>query len=115
MLSAKWKVPKQRRIAHAGFFAFCILSFSLFIAVSGCKTGPDPKYEGPGGEGRLRYDPKAGVVREGSQAVAAEQRLYETAERAFKERRFLECITSCELLTQAYPEARAPSMPSCCA
>lgn len=104
--NSKLKIQKWRRRVRVAFQCG-VLSLALCV-VAACKTGPEPKYEGPGGEGRLRYDPKTGVVREGSQAVAAEQRLYENAERAFKERRFVDCISACELLTQAYPEgARA--------
>src|SRR5687767_3005551 len=81
-------------------FAFCALTLALlFLGVSGCKSGPEPVYEGPAGQGRLRYDPKRGIVREGTQGVASEQKLYEAAERAFQERRWEECITYCIQLT----------------
>ena len=103
MLNSKFKLQSWRQGLRVGIHV-CILNFAFFIAVSGCKTGPEPVYEGPRGEGRLRYDPKNGIVREGAQATGSEQKLFEAAQRSFEQRQFDECVNYCEQLTLFYPE-----------
>lgn len=103
--NSKFKIQNWRRLLGC---AFCILSFAFFIAAAGCKTGPDPIYGGRGYEGRLRYDPKAGIVREGAQAAVGEQRAYDAAVAAYSARRWAECVALCDQLVFVNPEgARA--------
>lgn len=76
--------------------------------LSGCKSGPEPVYEGPGGTGRFRYEPGSGIVREGSKPAGGEQKLFDFAQMAFDQRRFNEAIRYCEQLTLSFPDgARA--------
>lgn len=107
MKITRFKIQQWRCGARIGA-RLCMLSFAFFIAVSGCKSGPEPVYGGPNLQGRLRYDPKEGIVREGAVPAVAEQRLFESAARAYNERRWDDCIAQCEELTLQYPEgARA--------
>jgi tetratricopeptide (TPR) repeat protein len=102
-LKAK-RTTKNEKTRPRLLVSFCVLSFAFCVALQGCSSGPEPVYEGPRGQGRLRYDPKNGIVREGTQAGGSEQKLFEAAQLAFEQRRFEECIAYCEQLTILYPE-----------
>jgi len=77
---------------------------ALCLWVAGCKTGPDPRYGGPVGQGRLVYEPGRGIVREGSTVVASEQALFDAVEKASNEKRWADCIFLSEELSRTFPE-----------
>lgn len=83
-----------------------ILPFALgcLALLAGCASGPEPRYEGPRGEGRLLYDPGRGIVRAGAVVSSDEQSVFSAVEKAFQEGRWLECIAQSELLTATFPE-----------
>lgn len=88
-----------------GRFALRVLAlFCLVLAAAGCATGPEPRYGGPAGTGRLVYEPGRGIVREGSTVVATEQALFDAAKKAHGQRRWADCIALSEQLSFNFPE-----------
>ncbi|MCL4731638.1 MAG: hypothetical protein KJ044_14540, partial [Planctomycetes bacterium] len=69
-----------------------LLACAALVALAACRKGPDPRYEGPAGEGRLVYEPGRGIVRQGSTVAATEQALFARGEAAWRERNWAECI-----------------------
>lgn len=88
--------PLHRRTALA-----IVLCCGLAAACSG---GPEPRYEGPAGQGRLVYEQGRGIVRQGSVVSSDEAALYAAVERAFNEGRRAECIELSAQLSLAFPE-----------
>lgn len=82
---------------------FLVLMAALAL-LAGCKKGPEPRYEGPSGEGRLVYEPGKGIVRQGSRANSDEQTLFAAVEKAWAQRRLAECIALSEELSFRFPE-----------
>lgn len=89
-----------RRLWH--FAAMLACGSALLLA--GCKQAPEPRYEGPHGQGRLVFEPGRGIVRQGSIASSDEQALFSAVQRAFAGRKFAECILFSEQLGLAFPE-----------
>jgi hypothetical protein len=80
----------------------------LAVLLVACAAGPDPRYQGPAGEGRLVYEPGIGITRRGAVADTQEKQLFELARTAFDERRYAEAIDHTLMLTLNFPEgARA--------
>ena len=80
------------------------VALGLLALLAGCASGPEPRYEGPKGEGRLLYEPGRGIVRSGAVISSDEQALFSAVEKAFKEGRWLDCIAHSERLTATFPE-----------
>jgi len=78
-----------------------ILSLALLAA---CKQGPEPRYEGPKGNGRLVYQPGKGIVRKDSIASSDEAALYQAVEKAFTQGRMQDCVNLSEQLSLNFPE-----------
>ncbi len=81
-----------------------LASLCLVALLAGCKQAPDPMYVGPPGAGGLVYEPGVGITRENAATNQTEQTLFNSAEAAFDERRWDECIAFSLALTQTYPE-----------
>lgn len=80
------------------------LAFIVFLVLLGCAEGPIPRYKGPAGEGRLVYEPGAGIVRKGTLPSNDEQGAYASIQTAFDERRHADVINQSILFINAYPD-----------
>ncbi len=83
-----------------------LLSAALLLTLlaGACQSGPEPRYEGPAGKGRLIYKPGVGITRESAQLNSDEQTLFKAADEAFSERRWDDCVVLTLQLTQLFPE-----------
>lgn len=81
-----------------------VLAVLALAVLAGCRDGPEPRYEGPAGQGRLVFEPGKGIVRKGSIVSGDEQRVWNDVERAFNEKRYADCIAQSLQLSEAFPE-----------
>lgn len=96
------QLPTSEKCPRMGRAALALLLLALLVGA--CQSGPDPRYEGPAGKGRLIYKPGIGITREDAQLNSDEQTLFKAADAAFKERRWDECVLLTLQLTQLFPE-----------
>jgi len=87
--------------ARAPCLAFVL---ALLLVFSACRKGPEPRYGGPPGEGRLIYEPGRGIVRQGSVVSGDEQSSFARVQAAFNEGRLEDCINLSLDHSRAWPE-----------
>ena len=85
-----------------GCIALSILTLLAFAG--GCAQGPEPRYVGPSGKGRLVYEPGIGIARSDTLGNANEETVFLAVEQAYEDRDWAQVIFLSNTLTEKFPE-----------
>lgn len=85
-----------------------LLILPLAAMISACAEGPQPRYAGPGGKGRLVFEPGVGITRPDAVASTDEQAVFVEIQQAYDNEKWQQVVLLSNTLTQNFPEgARA--------